>query len=1741
MAAPVKLNEVFKIQSMGIRPDCITFANCTMESEKFITVREQNGEQVTIHTIDLLSPQRSEKRPIAADAALMNPVARILALRAGQQIQVYNIELKTKMKQTVMTDAVVYWKWISAGTMALVTASAVFHWSMDGSSEPVKVFDRLPAMSACQIINYRADEHEKWMVLIGISVATDGSNRIVGSMQLFSAEKNVSQSLEGHAAAFSQFTVEGASAPSTLFAFANKGAAGSKLHIIEVVKGSDTAPPFQKRNVDIQFPADAAQDFPVAMQISDKYGVIYMITKFGYLYVYDVETATLIFANRVSQETIFTTCINSTTGGVLGINRLGQVLHVQVDDSTIVNFLQNQMGNIGLAMKIAARAMLPGAEQLYSANFDQMLRSGMFKEAAEMAAKSPNGVLRTPNTINKFKAAAQAFPQQPNPLLLYFSKILEDSKLNAIESIELARPVLQQGKQQLLQKWLEDGKLECSEDLGDLVKQVDGQLALSIYLRGNVPAKVIQCFVETQQFDKILLYANKVGYTPEWDKIIATMVMINPDGALKLAQMLVNQEGGSRLNVAAVAEIFLTRNMLQQTTAFLLDALKNNRPEEGALQTKLLEINLRAAPQVAEAILSNNMFTHYDRPTVGKLCEMAGLFQRALEHFTETADQKRVIVHASQMQPDFLLEWFGNLPDVSKSVELLREMMAKDLRANLQVCVQIATRYSEAIGTPTLITLFEEYKSMEGLFYYLGSIVNFSTDENVHYKYIVACTKVSMMRNDFKELERITRESTFYPAVKVKDFLKSETKLPDPRPLINVCDKNDMVEELTQYLYGKGMMKYIEVYVQKVNPFRTPQVVGALIDGNCPEDQIRSLVMSVRNMCPAEGLVAACQKRNRLRFLLPWLEARFDEGEQDPAIHNALAMIYIDTNQSPEKFLETNKYYDHKVVGAYCAKRDPHLAFVVYSSAGGSCDDEAIAVTSDNSLFKAQAKFLVDRQDLELWKKVLREENPHKRALVDQVVSTALPQCRNSEAVACTVKAFMEANLPNELIELLEKIVLRADSEFANNENLQNLLILTAVQVAKEGNLPDEQKGRVMEYINRLDKFDGQGVASICVDEHLYEEAFVIYKKVDDKRKAMSVLVDNIGDLSRARDYAVACNMDTVWSTLARAQLEAGAIIDAVDSYIKANDPSEYLRVIGAAQDAGAYQQLISFLQMARKKDFGTQEARAVIDTAMLMALAKEGLMAELEEFVSSPNLADIEEVGERCADEGSFEAARMLFSSIGKYDKLASCLIRLKKFAEAVEAAKRANFSRTWKEVLVACVVAEEFRLAQICGLNLMYVPDELEELIKVYERRGYFEQLITLMETGLNSDMGANAVGIYTELAILYVKYSEEKLMKHLQTSHQRMNIPRVIRECERHENWEALCFLYVHNDEADNAALTMMNHSDVAWVHDKFKELLLKCANPENLYKAVGFYLEEHPLELNDLLCSLAKKEGILDHSRVVVQLKRKLPLIKVYLEQVQELHDMKSVNEALNGLYIEEEDYERLKKSVLEHKNYDQMELAMQLEKHALLEMRRVGSTLYKNNKRYAQAVELSKKDRLYKDAMETAAASADPELVEQLLRFFVEVEAKECFAAALFTCYEFVRPDVVLELAWRNNIMDYAMPYLIQVTKAYTTKVDTLQAEFDKRKEDEEKKKQSEMHTAGLATDNMAVPGAPLMITMGSAGGMSMDSYQMGGGMGMGMGMGMGGMASVPNMGMGGMGGMGMGGPGMGMGGGMTMF
>uniref|UniRef100_A0A8C2QA05 Clathrin heavy chain n=1 Tax=Cyprinus carpio TaxID=7962 RepID=A0A8C2QA05_CYPCA len=1560
---------------MILSPASISFSCLTMESDRFICIREKVGEQNQVVIVDLSDPSNPIRRPITADSAIMNPASKVIALKAARTLQIFNMEMKSKVKAHTMTDEVLFWRWISVNTIALVTDTTVYHWSMEGDSQPIKMFDRHASLAGCQIINYRTDEQQKWLLLIGISAQ---QNRVVGAMQLFSVDRKVSQPIEGHAAAFGHYKLEGNPNASTLFCFAVRGQAGGKLHIIEVGQPQAGNQPFTKKAVDVFFPPEAQTDFPVAMQIGTKHGVIYLITKYGYFHMYDLESGVCIYMNRISAETIFVTAAHESTSGVIGVNKKGQV-------------------------HICPRS----SENCENACFNTLKTAS----GVQHCAFYNTGVLRTAETVRRFQGVP-AQGGQPSPLLQYFGVLLDRGQLNKLESLELCRPVLLQGRTQLLEKWLKGEKLECSEELGDLVKAADVSLALSVYLRANVPAKVIQCFAETAQFQKIVLYAKKMGYSPDWVTLLRSVMRSSPDQGLQFAQMLVQDEE-PLVNINQVVDVFMEGNLVQQCTSFLLDALKNNKPEEGPLQTRLLEMNLIHAPQVADAILGNQMFTHYERAHIAQLCEKAGLLQRALEHYSDPYDIKRTVVHTHLLNPEWLVNFFGSL-SVGDSVECLRAMLAANLRQNLQLSVQIATKYHEQLGTQTLVELFESFKSYEGLFYFLGSIVNFSQDPDVHFKYIQAACKTGQI----KEVERICRESSCYNAERVKNFLK-EAKLTDQLPLIIVCDRFDFVHDLVLYLYRNSLQKYIEIYVQKVNPSRLPVVVGGLLDVDCSEDTIRSLILAVRGDFSTDQLVEEVEKRNRLKLLLSWLESRVQEGCEEPATHNALAKIYIDSNNNPERFLRENLHYDSVTVGRYCEKRDPHLAFVAYER--GQCDLELIQVCNENSLFKSESRYLVRRKDPDLWAQVLQETNPYRRPLIDQVVQTALPETQDPEEVSVTVKAFMTADLPNELIELLEKIVLE-NSIFSEHRNLQNLLILTAIKA---------DRTRVMEYINRLDNYDAPDIANIAISSELYEEAFSIFKKFDVNTSAIQVLIEHMGNLDRAYEFAERCAEGSVWSRLAQAQLQSGLIKEAIDSYIKAGEPSAYMEVVDAASRNGNWEDLVKFLQMARKKS-----RESYVETELIFALAKTNRLTELEDFINGPNNAHIQQVGERCYEEGMFEAARLLFNNVSNFARLASTLVHLGEFQAAVDSARKASCTRTWKEVCFACVDGEEFRLAQISGLHIVTHADELEELINYYQDRGYFEELMVLLEAALGLERAH--MGMFTELAILYSKYKPQRMREHLELFWSRVNIPKVLRAAEQAHLWAELVFLYDKYEEYDNAILTMIAHPTDAWRDASFKELISKVGNVELYYKSLQFYLDYKPLLLNDLLSVLAPR---LDHSRAVSYFSRvnQLRLVKPYLRSVQS-HNNRAVNEALNNLLMEEEDYQGLRASIDAYDNFDSMGLAQRLETHELIEFRRIAAYLYKSNQRWAQSIQLCKKDKLYKDAMQFSAESQDGAQAQDLLRWFVEEGKSECFAACLFSSYDLLAPDVVLELAWRHGLVDFAMPYFIQVMREYLSKV-----------------------------------------------------------------------------------------------------
>jgi clathrin heavy chain len=146
--------------------------------------------------------------------------------------------------------------------------------------------------------------------------------------------------------------------------------------------------------------------------------------------------------------------------------------------------------------------------------------------------------------------------------------------------------------------------------------------------------------------------------------------------------------------------------------------------------------------------------------------------------------------------------------------------------------------------------------------------------------------------------------------------------------------------------------------------------------------------------------------------------------------------------------------------------------------------------------------------------------------------------------------------------------------------------------------------------------------------------------------------------------------------------------------------------VIEIATHAGKDEDLIKFLRMARKT-----LREPAIDTALAFAYARTDQLSELRwrTFCEVQMLLISEESGDKAYAEGYHQAAKIFFTSISNWAKLATTLVHLEDYQAAVECARKANNIKVWKQVNAACVDKKEFRLAQICGLNLIVDAEEL------------------------------------------------------------------------------------------------------------------------------------------------------------------------------------------------------------------------------------------------------------------------------------------------------------------------------------------------------------------------------------------------------------------------------------------------
>lgn len=74
---------------------------------------------------------------------------------------------------------------------------------------------------------------------------------------------------------------------------------------------------------------------------------------------------------------------------------------------------------------------------------------------------------------------------------------------------------------------------------------------------------------------------------------------------------------------------------------------------------------------------------------------------------------------------------------------------------------------------------------------------------------------------------------------------------------------------------------------------------------------------------------------------------------------------------------------------------------------------------------------------------------------------------------------------------------------------------------------------------------------------------------------------------------------------------------------------------------------------------------------------------------------------------------------------------------------------------------------------------------------------------------------------------------------------------------------------------------------------------------------------------------------------------------------------AVNDALNALYLEIDDFDALRESIATYQSIDAISLAKEIEGHDNAEFRRISALIFRKNKKYKKSIEISKGDKQYR--------------------------------------------------------------------------------------------------------------------------------------------------------------------------------
>ncbi|KRY12642.1 Clathrin heavy chain 2 [Trichinella patagoniensis] len=391
---PIKIQIFGKHKNLGIDASKIDCSTVSLQSDKYVCFREQTDRFTHIYVVygEKYSAVCRLKNLTSCEFAVMNPSLQLIAILDDENLEVWDLQTETPKRYFDTTNhPIIFYKWIDINSILILT-----HQRM--------------------LISWNIGENYESMKLSSM-------------MLLYNVHQQKTEVYSAVTACFLHFKPNANAKPCTLLCFVGRDSFyGWMIHIENLSKHGCS---FVKKAISFSFSQRRRDDFPVAMQANDKYGILFVITSHGYLHVFDVNDSICLYEGMfTSFPVVLLTAYKDS--GIVCVNEMGCIVTAVIDEEEIISCLSISLKNKSAVMKFARRCNLPGAEGLFSWEFWDLCNNGEYYRAAELAAIIHMDTLATARII-EYLHSVKLGKKEPNPVFLYFKRRLENGPLNIME------------------------------------------------------------------------------------------------------------------------------------------------------------------------------------------------------------------------------------------------------------------------------------------------------------------------------------------------------------------------------------------------------------------------------------------------------------------------------------------------------------------------------------------------------------------------------------------------------------------------------------------------------------------------------------------------------------------------------------------------------------------------------------------------------------------------------------------------------------------------------------------------------------------------------------------------------------------------------------------------------------------------------------------------------------------------------------------------------------------------------------------------------------------------------------------------------------------------------------------------------------------------------------------------------------------------------------------------------------